>query len=95
MSVVTDKLCPKLDNLHINNQTEDKENRVQFNGILNGRVVRYFVKMFPPFFCTFISGETRRVSVDLLPGFALYYQHSQYFIDKCSLCFMYLFLLKV
>ena len=31
----------------------------------------------------------------MLSGFALYYQHSQYFIDKCSLCFMYLFLLKV
>ena len=52
MSVVTDRLCPKLDNLHI----EDKENMVQFNGILNGRVVRYFVKMFPPFF-PFISQE--------------------------------------
>ena len=64
MSVVTDKLCPKLDNLHINNQTEDKENRVQFNGILNGRVVRYFVKMFPPFFAL--------LSQERLVGFQLF-----------------------
>ena len=63
---------------------------VQFNGILNGRVVRYFVKMFPTFFAL--------LSQERLIGFQLIcFQALPCIISILSilLCFMYLFLLKV
>ena len=61
MSVVTDKLCPKLNNMQINNQTEDKENMFQLNGILNGRVVRYFIQIFPPLLFLAVSSQERPI----------------------------------
>lgn len=40
-SVVADKLCPRMDNMQIENSVENKENVFQCNGKLGHRMVRY------------------------------------------------------
>lgn len=56
-SVVADRLCPRIDNMQIENSVDNKENVLQCNGKIGHKMVRYTHGKFSSLHCFMITAD--------------------------------------
>lgn len=65
-SVVADRLCPRIDNMQIENSVDNKENVLQCNGKLGHKMVRYTHGKFSSLHCFMITADIINVAFLLM-----------------------------
>lgn len=65
-SVVADRLCPRIDNMQIENSVDNKENVFQCNGKLGHKMVRYTHGKFSSLHCFMITADIINVAFLLM-----------------------------